>query len=236
MSQLAAAGLKTIVENGRERRSDGLMKHLGLIDAGSLRATTNLTNVATGAGLELLYDRPSLTSYVLSFDRDVNTYRDLNIVGRNIAVQTPGGTLTLPAGSITTAAIATGAVQQQLGQYVAGPSFSTTVVGSWIATPVSVQFTTAGGLLRLEASMALYHSVGGAGFYVGYVLDGAIQSGLAYYISPGVNYTVNFGMTWYAQPTAGLHTIAMAVYNATAGTLVINAAVASTLYVTEQKR
>jgi hypothetical protein len=222
---------------GRERKTDGLMKHLGMIDAGSLRAVDNLTASLpqTGAGLELLYAKPSATSYIQSIDRDTLTWRDLIINARSITLLLQGGALVLPAGSIGTAALATGAVQQQLGQYAQAPSFATSVI-NWVTTPVSVQFTTAGGLLRLEASMPLYHSVAGAGFYVGYTLDGVIQSSLAYYNSPGVNYTINFGVTWYAQPTAGLHTFAMAVYMATAGTLTINTAVASTLYVTEQKR
>jgi hypothetical protein len=237
VSQLAV-GFKNGMSSGREQRTDGLWKHLGIVDGGSLRATNNLTpNAPTGAGLELLYDRPSLTSYVLSFDRDVNAYRDLNIVGHNINLQPAGGgVLTMPAGSINTATIAANAVQQQLGSYLSAVSWSTSVLNAWVATAVSLQATTAGGLLRLEASMPLFHSLGGAGFYVGWMLDGSIQNAMAYYISPGINYTVNFGMTWYATPAAGLHTFALAVYSTNAGALSINAAAVATLYVTEQKR
>jgi hypothetical protein len=233
-----AVGLKTIVESGRERRSDGLMKHLGLIDTGSFRVTDNLVATSTpGAGLELLYNKPTQISYIQSIDRDAGVLRDLTISARNITlVPSAPGTLVLPAGSITTAAIASGAVSQPLGSYFATPGFSTTVINTWLATPISVQFTTAGGLLRIEASTPIYHNVSGAGFYVGFMLEGAIQNSLAYYNAPGPNWTVNFGMTWYIQPSAGIHTIALGVFNAAAGTLSTNSAAYSSLYVTEQKR
>lgn len=237
MSHLAV-GLKTIVESGRERRSDGLMKHLGLIDTGSFRVTDNLVATSTpGAGMELLYNKATQISYIQSIDRDAGVLRDLTISARNITLApTAPGTLVLPAGSITTAAIATGAVNQPLGSYFATPGFSSTVTNAWIATAISVQVTTAGGLLRIEASTPIYHSVAGAGFYVGWMMDGAVQNSLAYYNAPGANWSVNFGMTWYSQPAAGIHTIALGVFNATAGTLATNSAAYSTIYVTEQKR
>jgi hypothetical protein len=70
---------------GREQRTDGLWKHLGLIDGGTLRATNNLLgNLTTGAGLELLYDPPSLASYIQSYDRAANAYVDLVISAKTL--------------------------------------------------------------------------------------------------------------------------------------------------------
>lgn len=237
MSHLAG-GLKTIVESGRERRSDGLFKHLGLLDTASFRVTDNLVAASLpGAGMELLYNKPTQTSYIQSIDRDAGVLRDLTISARNITLApTAPGTLVLPAGSVGTAAIATGAVSQALGSYFATPGFTTTVINAWIVTPISVSITSSGGLLRIEASTPIYHSVAGAGFYLGWMMDGSNQNSLAYYISPAANCTVNFGMTWYAQPIAGIHTIALSVFNATAGTLSTNSAAYSSIYVTEQKR
>jgi hypothetical protein len=238
MTQLAV-GYKTLSGGGREHKTDGLMKHLGLIDGGSLRATNNLTaNLPqTGAGLELLYDRPSLTSYVLSFDRDVNAYRDLNIVGHNINLQPAGGgVLTMPPGSITTAAIAANAVQQLIGSYIGAPPFSTTVVGSWIETPFQVTAVFSGAPVRIEGVLPLYHSVLAAGMYVGWGIDGTIGRGNVYCNAPAPNYTLTNSFVDYYTPNPGTHRWSLFVYNATAGTLSFNAAVYAMLHLTEQKR
>jgi hypothetical protein len=237
MTQLAV-GYKTLSGGGREHKSDGLITHLG-----------DQRNVGT------LYLGAPVTSNarLLGYNIDDPYTPGERLVQINALTVTPGslhtarltvngptslnGTLTMPAGTITTTMLAAGAAQQQLGSYFNAVSgWSTTVLNAWVATAVSLQATTAGGLLRLEASLPLYHSVGGAGFYVGWMLDGNIQNAMAYYISPGINYTVNFGMTWYATPAAGLHTFALAVYSTNAGALSINAAAVATLYVTEQKR
>ena len=53
----------------------------------------------------------------------------------------PNGSITsamIADGTIATADIAANAVQQQLGQYFAAPSFSTTTTGVWLTTPVSL--------------------------------------------------------------------------------------------------
>jgi hypothetical protein len=229
--------------SGREQRTDGLWKHLGLIDGGTLRGV-NYLPPRSGQGVEIgnIPGAGPTQGVLMSYDRDLDTFRDLTIQARNLLLSASGtlnlaaSSLVLPPGSITTSMLAAGAAQQQLGSYYATPSFSTTVTSGWVATPVSFQATTAGGLLRLEASAALYHSVGGAGFYVGWMQDGVINPALAYYNAPGSNWTVNFGMTWYAQPAAGLHTFTLAVYNAAAGTLALQSAAVATLYVTEQKR
>jgi hypothetical protein len=57
MSQLAALGSKLLVDNGRERRTDGLWKHLGIADMGSLRVT-NWDAPRSGRGTELIFYGP----------------------------------------------------------------------------------------------------------------------------------------------------------------------------------
>lgn len=157
---------------------------------------------------------------------------DLTVPGK----LTVSGSLALPPGSITTPAIATNAVQQQLASYVLATTWSTTVINAWVATAVTVSFTSGGGLLRVDMSMPLCHSIVAAGFYIGYMIDGVISSALAYYTSPGQSYGMNFGMTIYTTTTAGPHTLTLAVYNATAGTFSVLPQALATLYVTEQKR
>jgi hypothetical protein len=247
MTQLAVHA-KNGMSSGREQKTDGLWKHLGMIDAGSLRVTNNLTvSMTSGAGLELLYAIPILTSYIQSYDRDLNVWRDLIINARSItlAPQAPG-TLVLPAGSVGTAAIADGAVttakiaanaaQQLIGSYIGAPPFSTTVVGSWIETPFQVTAVFSGAPVRIEGVLPLYHSVVGAGMYVGWGIDGAIGRGNVYCNAPAPNYTLTNSFVDYYTPNAGTHRWSLFVYNATAGTLSFNAAVYAMLHLTEQKR
>lgn len=239
-----AAGLKTIVSSGREQRTDGLLRHLGTIDGGFVRVRNTLIPPAgSGSGLELQYDTVGRAGYVLTFDRDAPAYLDLNIVGKNVSISpSAGGTLTLnaplslPAGSITTAAIQGNAIQQSIGSYIAATTWSTTVVNTWIPTAVTLNATTAGGLLRIEMSAPVYHTIVGGSFYVGFMMDGSIQVALGYFNCPGQSYTMHFASTYYVAPAAGVHSFTIAVYNGTVGTVAINPAAAATLYVTEQKR
>lgn len=224
--------------SGREQKTDGLWTHLGEIDGGLIRARSVVTP-RSGQSLELHYDpSPAVrTGYVMAYDRDINAPTDLLLSGRSITLQTnSGGTLNLPAGSIPTAAIQFNAVQQNIASYVNATTWSTTVVNAWVATAVTINATTAGGLLRVEMSVPFYHSVLGGTFYVGFMMDGGIQVALAYFNCPGQNYTMHFAGTYYVAPAPGLHSFTIAVYNGAVGTLAINAAAAATLYVTEQKR
>jgi hypothetical protein len=108
--------------NGRQQRSDGYEKHLGLLDVGSVRAMANLTTtppLRVGLGLEMVFDPAGKTGYLFPFDREASQYLDLAITGKNVILGVSGGTLQLPAGSITTPMLAPNAASQLIGQYKA---------------------------------------------------------------------------------------------------------------------
>lgn len=82
------------VTNGYEQTTSGLWTHKGNLDAATLRASYGLAP-RSGAGVEVQYDRPSTTGYILAYDRDASAYRPLSIMGSNISISAQGGTLTL---------------------------------------------------------------------------------------------------------------------------------------------
>lgn len=100
MSQLAI-GYRTVVDSGHERRTDGVMKHLGVGDFGSLRVVDNLIDASSmrvGKGVEILFVKQNNNGYIQAFDRDVQNYLDFNIYARNITLSAQaGGRLILPA-------------------------------------------------------------------------------------------------------------------------------------------
>ena len=248
MTQLAVGYREAA--SGRQQRTDGLLKHLGLIEAGSLRAMANLTNPypKTGQGLELVYEPSNKTAFVFAFDREQSTYLDLNLQGKNVTITpTGGGTLTLPPncvgssqiqdGSIQTADIAANAVQQLIGQAVTNSSWTTTAVNQWVTTGISAVFTTGGGLLRFEFNSSFYHSVGAAGFYYGLGIDTSNPSMYWYTLAhQSPSGSLNCSGTYYNQVAAGVHTVYIVAYNTSTGTLGQIQVGYHTLYVTEQKR
>jgi hypothetical protein len=232
-----AAGLKLITDSGRERRTDGYLKHLGLSDIGSIRATDNLTApVSQGAGLELLFDRPTATSYIQSIDRSLGVvWRDLNFQARNInLVALSGGIVTLPNGSITTPMIAANAVQQVLGSYSGSPSY-TNAVGPWVETPMSVTVTTAGGPLRIEWSTSFFMSAAQVTVWWGWGLDGSVTIGTSMHTSVAANYNMAASGVYYWTAAAGAHRFALFT-GSSGGTMTVQPGVTSSLWVTEQKR
>ena len=227
----------TDTNNGYEQRTDGLWVHKGKADFGTLRANNSFPGqMRSGAGVEILYDRPSTTGTIQAYDRDAGAYRDLNIAARNIGLY-PSGTLSLPAGSIGTAAIAPDAVQQYLGGYASNPAWSTTNTAGWTALPATLAINTSGGLLRIEFTGCFYHSVAYGGWYTGIGWDGVARAATTTATSAVANATVPSSWTYYASGVAaGAHTITAYAYNLTAGTLTYNQGAQMYLYVTEQKR
>src|SRR5215216_25364 len=130
MTQFAVA--QKHLGSGREQKTDGLWKHVGTVDSGFIRVRNTIIPLAgSGSGLELQYDTVGRAGYVVTYDRDASTYLDLNIDGKNITLSpSAGGTLNLPVGSVTTAAIAVNNVQAQLGGYLGIPGFSSTVTST----------------------------------------------------------------------------------------------------------
>lgn len=234
MSQSAVS--EKYLGSGREQRTDGLWKHLGTIDGGSLRAVDNqTTTVRTGAGLELLYDRPTLTSYVQSYDRDASAYRDLYIAGKSVIIGTSGGTLTLPAGSVTTAAIAPNAAQQLIGQYAAGTGWATSAPAAWNESAVQATVTCSGALLRIEFCISISANTATAYARVGIGMDGGILVALLTSHFPTANLLQALSCVYYLTPSAGVHRFAVFVLPNT-GVMTLDGGTTQTLFVTEQKR
>jgi hypothetical protein len=159
----------------------------------------------------------------------------------------PLGAGAIPPGSITSAMIVDGtivaadiaanAVNQQLGLYLASPTFSTTpAVGVWVATPVSVgPVTCDGSLLRVEGFVTAQQSGTNPLMHIGLAVDGGMVATTGAIYSSVVIQTVAF--TVYVQPASGPHTIDIRFNSQAAGcTLAIYSAVNSGLVVTEQKR
>lgn len=251
MSQMAV-GYKH-ASNGRQQRSDGLVKHTGLGEFAGLRLGTTLSGNAvsplTGRGLEIGFHDSSKVGYLYCYDRDTGGFCDLQLTGKSIAIFPQGGTLQLPAscidgsalidGTVFTPKLAPNAAQQLLGSYVAPPAWSTTA-NNWVITPVStsVNVSTTGALLRVEWCLVMAQSLAQGQWITGLGWDGAVQYGVAYTVSPNAGNPVTVSGIWYLSNLgAGAHTISMFVYNVSGGsTLNFYTGVYSTLYVTEQKR
>jgi len=232
---------------GYEQRSSGVFVHKGRGDIGELRVKGPVSLFPlTGQGMELLYDPPGTTGYIQAYDRDAGAYRDLNITGRNVAIAVAGGTLNLPAGSVTSAAIADGTIQTadlaanaataMLGWYLAAPAWTNTTLNTWMATPITSTVATTGGTTLVFATLNFYHSAAGANTYVGLALDSSVSM---YHIvtTPTANGYVSCGLTWMAgSPPAGSHTFAIYIYQTNAGTFTISTGSHSNLLVVELRR
>lgn len=212
---------------GKQSRTDGLMKHLGTIDAGSLRATDNQTStLKLGQGLELLYDRPSRVGYIQVYDRETGAYLPLNLAG---------SPLTLPANCVDTAQLVPGAAQARIGNLAYSSGWTAANTG-WQESPIQATVTTTGAMLRLEAVIVWQHTVAGASVSFQFYFDGAAYSGqLASVNNPGANYANTTSIIFYGQPGAGSHRFAVGVFNG-AATFTLMGGTSSVLYVTEQRR
>jgi len=236
VSQLAAS-YRTLVDSGRERRTDGLLKHLGIGDFGSVRAVDNLTSAAlkTGSGLELLFDKPSQAGYILAVNRDTSAYLPLNIFGSNITIAPQaGGSLTLPANCVGTSQIQANAVQQLVASYVGAPG-NVYTVGPWVESVIQGTGNFTGNPCRIEWSVNYAHSQTGGGCYFGIGYDGAPSYGLAIVNVPAGGYQQYVSGTIYLTIPSGTHRVAVFV-GANPPQMTLYTGAYSTLFVTEQKR
>src|SRR5262245_24199947 len=233
-----AAGYRILKDDGRERRSDGLLKHVGLADLGSIRSMDNLTaNVAQGAGLELLYVKSTSDGYVQVYDRTNQAFGDLHIQGKNISMTPVGGSLSLPASCVGTAQIQANAVTQLLGTYRQVSNWTVPGPNTWYESPAQVTATTTGGRIRLDASGALTSNTAGAGVYVGVMTDGSVTfDSLTAATIAGVGYAVPFAFTCYCTPLGAMHRFAIALYSPTATPSGLWGGGYTDLWVTEERR
>jgi len=234
--------------SGREQRTDGNWKHLGIIDGGSVRIGQPMAP-RSGQGVEVgHYPGPAVTQgYILSYDRDLNTFRDLTIQGKNVSIYAQAGgslnlsasQLILPDGSITTPMLAPNAVQQLLtSSYLAGGSGAYSTINTWLETSVQIAATVfSGAVVRLECRLNFSVSAAAA-VNVGIFYDHALLIGnqaAVYTPSDLINWGQMVSFVYYYTPSAGTHTFGIGV-NFSAGTLTLSPGAYQALYVTEQKR
>src|SRR5438445_3799941 len=79
-------------------------------------------------------------------------------------------------GAVGTTQLAAGAAQSQLAAIQTITAWSTTTIGTWLSvTPLTTaSVACSGALVRIEVSLGLFHSVAGAGVYVGWGMDGSV--------------------------------------------------------------
>ena len=157
------------------------------------------------------------------------------IANANIASATITGDR-IATGTIVTSNIAVNNVQNLVGQYSAVPSFSTTTLSTWVATPITVTIACTGRPLRITGQVSLQHSATAGLVMVAIAQNGTPISLVGQFNSPGVNYSQQIAWTTYVTPTAGTYTFAVYVQTVNAGTLSIVASVQAALYVTEELR
>ncbi len=233
-----ASGYKTLVDNGKEHRSDGLLKHLGQIDTSSLRVGGLGGHPAlTGAGVETIYFNAvpaNASGTIQSYDRDAQVYRDLNIAARNISLSPQsGGTLVLPPNSVGSAQLQANAAQQLRASYLAAPG-NVYTLGPWVESVIQATGTFTGGMCRIEYTVNFAHSATGGGSYIGIGYDGTALYGLAITNAPLGGYQQFVGGTVYYPIPAGTHRVAVFV-GANPPQLTLYTAAYSSLYVTEQR-
>jgi hypothetical protein len=145
------------------------------------------------------------------------------------------GNVDLPANSIQTSEISAGACQQMIGSYAAGLSWSLASASVWTETPVQANCTFTGALARFEFNVLLSCPTKASRTFWSIMIDGAqppYSAGAA--DAPENNYAFMADGVFYATPAAGTRRVSFAVYGIV-GVQIYNS-IASTLYVTEQRR
>jgi hypothetical protein len=151
--------------------------------------------------------------------------------------QPPGGTasLVLPNGVITTPMLAAQACQQLLGSYVQLTTFTLSSTSTWTETPAQVNVTFGGNLVRIEFAFGAFCPIKGQRVAWGIMVDGAAPlvtlGGLD---APEANYGSMAAGCYYLTPSASSHRIGIGLFGPSGAGLISN--LATTLYVTEQKR
>jgi hypothetical protein len=212
--------------NGRQQLGSGLVTHRGIIDSNSFRAQGNLYP-QSGRGLELLYDQTAKQALIYSYDRDAQVWTDLNLTGKNVMLNAPGGKVTLPAGT----------AQALIGSYRATSGWAVPAASGWYESAAQVNVTClAGSVIRLEACGTATMNTLQALFYVGIMRDGALYIDTQQCVQAAVAGGLNgWSIIAYDQnPLAGVHRYAVSCYlNAGAGGFWSGSY--TSFYITEQR-
>lgn len=213
---------------GGQRNTDGLWKHLGLFDAGGLRANGVQYAQQVGQGLELLFT-PTSGGIVQAYDREASIYLDLSLSARSIILSTSGGNAYLNGKPI-----ATEPTTQLLGNFFAGVDWTLPQASVWTETPVQINITQSGKLMRLDWNLMLSCPVKGQRVYWSLFQDGAllINAALGAIDAPEANYAMMAYGGYTALSTAGTHRLAIALFGPAGAKIVpgISASLAATEY------
>jgi hypothetical protein len=154
---------------------------------------------------------------------------------RTDGLWTHAGKLVLGNGMLDGACLVAGSVQQLIGSYATGTAYTLGVTSVWTETPVQVTATCSGAQCRIEFNVLLGCPTKGARIIWGLMLDGAPPAiNLGAVDAPEANYGLMASGCYYYTPAAGSHRFGFGIYGPS-GSQIFNA-IASTLYVTEQKR
>lgn len=137
-----------------------------------------------------------------------------------------GGFVGFPAGSLARSYLATAAGARFIGAYQAGVSFSTSTLNTWIATPLTFNFTIGAnesGIIIVAATISLTGTIVGTTLYAAIALNGGI--GLYKMVhTPQANYATSIDITEYFSGLASGSYTAQVYVQGNAGTISFNAA------------
>lgn len=156
-----------------------------------------------------------------------------------LAPDQPAGqtaTLVLPNGVITTPMLAPNAAQEQIGSYAQLVTWTLPQSNVWTETPIQVTLAFSGVRTRIEFNVLLSCPTKGQRIFYAIMVDGVAPAGAAAGAldAPENGYAMMAAGTYYFTPAAGTRRFAFGVYGPS-GSQIFNV-IASTLYVTEQKR
>lgn len=151
------------------------------------------------------------------------------------------GTMTLAGGLVVNApagpgwvTLPVGSVNNFLGQYMGAPTWTLTLVGQWIESPLQVAATTMGRMVRVDFAMTFSCNVDGTIMTFGPGIDGVIQYASGQVHQAGANRLMTISGTWYLTPAAGSHRFSV-IININSNQLTISNGVYNFLNVTEMR-
>ena len=217
--------------NGRQKLSDGLEVHKGLLDVAGLRVNNVLfprDGAGGAAGVEVLYVPGTGPGYVQAYDREHGNYVDLQFAAKNIVVnpQQGGKFQLLPAG-----------ISPLIGSYEAALNYTVPSINVWTETPVQAPCTFTGAPLRIDWNTSISNPGKGATVYVGIGINGTLQwPSRALFNTPEANYIVSVSGTiyWPSPSVSGAGRCSIWLYTGSSGTA-INPGAYNALYVTEMR-
>ena len=143
-------------------------------------------------------------------------------------------------GTITPDDLALGAATSLLGVYQGGPTFSSTAVSTFVATPVTAAGTTglfANSFVRVTVGCSVSHSAVGGVVYLAIYRNGTnITGNMGIYQAPVAGQNLPMFLQWEEASPGGATTYQLYMYNSVAGTMALTAGAPATMHVMEFRR